>query len=408
MSLRDKPNSHKIIIPLVANLTINRAYDPSSGGIGGPGLDRTSLPESWINTPGVDPACNGDPDTDKYLALWLDTSDPATLVLAPEETDPDTGRKWQRKVLEWKDKSGKGRHAVAHTPETAPKLSKFQPFFPRSVDMSLLCLEPTDEGGGGGDPPPITCPEGVTQVRVCGAEVDAPCYLWNDPDPTNVATDWMALATGDWRTGAGTVVALTTYIGMQHSVADPAYEDGDLLGAVCPVAASRALPGFDAIDPGGPADFPAGIIFNGDPGKNGSVQVALAGQFLGWDTGSSELNVWFKDAGGTIDNSPSMAGRQIRIRHAFQQSGTGIMEPPVTLATGTVNSTGQLKICRCNYIGIGGWNGLGDSYPGDAMLIIDIAAPDADPLVWETNDGSGCEVGCGLSDIPSPSLKMNP
>lgn len=141
MSLRDKPNSHKIVIPLVANLTINRAYDPSSGGIGGPGLGRTSLPESWINTPGTDPACNGDPNTDKQLVLWLDAADEATLELAPEDTNED-GKVMQRKVLRWLDKSGNGRHATAHSLELAPKLSKEQPFFIRSVDMSPVCVEP--------------------------------------------------------------------------------------------------------------------------------------------------------------------------------------------------------------------------------------------------------------------------
>ena len=45
MSMRDNPNSHKLIVPLVAGLAINRAYDPSSGGIGGDGEGRLSLPE---------------------------------------------------------------------------------------------------------------------------------------------------------------------------------------------------------------------------------------------------------------------------------------------------------------------------------------------------------------------------
>lgn len=409
MSLRDKPNSHKIIIPLVANLTINRAYDPSSGGIGGPGLDRTSLPESWINTPGADLACNGDPETDKYLSLWLDTADPSTLVLAPEETDPVTGRLFQRRVLQWTDKSGKGRHAVAHSLEHAPKLSKFQPYFPRSVDMSLMCLEPTSEAGSSGDPPPATCSAG-TKIRQCLGEIDAPCFLWNDPDPTQNYKLWMEQATGDWRTGAGTVVALTRSTMMAHSDGGSPglYEDGDLYGFVCPTVAGRALPGFDAIESYDPSStYPHGIIFNSDPGKNGSVVVALAGLLSGGDTSGQELDVWFKDAGGTIDNSPAMAGRHVRLWVA-PQDVDGSMMPRFPLGSGVVNSTGQLRICRCEFTGLGNWTGLeGDTVPGDTTLIIEIAAP-GDTFEWLTGDTPGCVAGCGESSIPNPDILMNP
>lgn len=137
MSLRDQPDSHKIIVPLVAGLAVVRAYDPASGGIGGAGHTRLSLPEKWINTPGTNPGCSADGATDRDLELWLDASDPATLTLGPEETDDD-GNPIQQSVLEWRDKSGKNRHAIPEVGYT-PKLARLQPFFPTAVDFTLPC-----------------------------------------------------------------------------------------------------------------------------------------------------------------------------------------------------------------------------------------------------------------------------
>lgn len=382
MSLRDKANSHKIVIPLVANLTINRAYDPSSGGIGGPGLGRTSIPESWINTPGVDPACNRDPDTDAKLVLWLDTAVESSLILGPEERNEDD-KLMQRRVLEWQDQSGYGRHAVAVSPEFAPKLSKKQPFFTRSVDMAPICVEPVqpeDPGGGGGagDPPPENCTE-TTMIRSCGVNTIADCNSW----------DWeiMQNAQGDWRTEAGKIVVLASAGEFQHSVATAGTEDFTFIGGWCP-AASRPLPGYDQIDAwnGGYT----GTMYNADPGKDGSVQLVLAGMTYPYTSGASQdFLLWFKDFGAPVNNSPSMAGRHVKVTFNDGSPDSGV------IGTGTVNSTGQVEWCRCC---IEPWQyytpGSAD-VPAESMFTIEIAAPGADPFPWTTQDCADCGGACG-------------
>lgn len=144
MSLRDIPDSHKMLIPRVAGLQVVAAYDPHQGGAA-EGGGRVSQPEWWVTKSTPDPGCDRDPATDKRLELWFDASKPDTLTLAPEIIGP-SGFPKQRHVLGWQDISGKGRHAVA-VPKYAPKLAQFQPFFSSAVDMTVPCeIAPTESG----------------------------------------------------------------------------------------------------------------------------------------------------------------------------------------------------------------------------------------------------------------------
>lgn len=412
MSLRDNPESSKIIVPLVAGLAINRAYDPSSGGIGGPGRDRTTLPEKWVTQPGVDPAilCNNDPETDPYLALWFDAKDTDTLVLAPKEYDEETGKLLQRRVLEWKDKSRFHRNAVAVLPKYAPKLSQQQPFFDNAVDFAPVCIDPTSDetdpsAGGGGDPPPENCTD-TTLIRSCGVNTIAVCESW----------DWelMKEAKGDWRTGAGKAVVLASAGNFEHSVEIPDTEDFTLLGAWCP-AAARGLPGYDveqAIatrpDTGEPW---RGMIYNADPGKDGSVQIVLAGFSYPYTSNTSQdFLLWFKDIGRPVNDSPFMAGRHVRVswvRPAWWPPAEVPGTAGGVIGTGTVNAKGQVDWCRC-CIEPMSWYNFGSDIPGECMYTIEIAEPGAPPFTWTTQDCVGeCGSSCGYGDH-RPNMKIRP
>lgn len=183
MSLRDIPDSHKMLIPRVAGLQVVAAYDPNQGGVED-GHERVIQPEWWVTRSTPDPGCDRDPATDKRLELWFDASKPETLTLAPEVLDPN-GFPYQRHVLGWQDISGKGRHAVA-VPKYAPKLANFQPFFPAAVDMTVPCAIATPESGEN-----AFCPGGghysgpsVSYLAVAG-EGYVPEYADDIHDPEN-------------------------------------------------------------------------------------------------------------------------------------------------------------------------------------------------------------------------------
>lgn len=387
MSLRDNPESSKIIVPLVAGLAINRAYDPSSGGIGGPGRDRTTLPEKWVTQPGVDPAilCNNDPETDPYLALWFDAKDTDTLVLAPKEYDEETGKLLQRRVLEWKDKSRFHRNAVAVLPKYAPKLSQQQPFFLNAVDFAPVCIDPasdeTDPGGGGGCP---GCPEDPL-VMSCGVLRES-------------LADSRFHAGGDWRDGPGSILLSCGMHRVDTTPWDPSESYTLTRGAFCPLnglapfkpSLVLSYTADDYCAPGsvsGP-NGDTGFMFNADPGKDGSVQLVFAGEVepddydsAPWSGSWSTFVLRFKDADKALGAAGnSMAGRQVTVQ-LF--SGTlvhpGDPDNPVKSFSATISSTGEVFVPQFQ-----GGNtadacaGEGTTeypFPTNTYIRIDISAP---------------------------------
>lgn len=180
MSLRDQPDSHKIIVPLVAGLNIIKAYDPNSGGVGGTGKDRLSLPEWWVTKPSFNPECDYDRGTDRFLVAHWDAMAEDTL----DHTGPNEAEPWRAfEVTQWRSKVGglvalpvEGWDSETNTSTGRPRLVGSQPFLPRAVDFRTGLLAsscPFDEGGGEGppdppdppDPEPIECdPEIVNRV----------------------------------------------------------------------------------------------------------------------------------------------------------------------------------------------------------------------------------------------------